>query len=60
MVLIFVLSGGAGYELVHLSNTIFLAPASLAARTVSSNSAMVAIPVEIISGFPVDATFRIN
>ena len=35
-------------------------PASRAARTASSISATVAMPVDMITGLPVDATLRIN
>ena len=56
----FVSSGLAGYELVHFNRIISLAPESLAAAILSSNSPREAIPVEIINGLPVEATFLIS
>jgi hypothetical protein len=54
-----VFSGEAGYVLVHLSRINSRQPASRLARTASSISATVAIPVEI-TGFPVVETTRIS
>src|SRR3569623_444897 len=60
IVTLLVFIGVAGYVLVHLSRTKSLQPSWRATRTASSSSAIVAIPVEIIIGFPVAATFRIR
>src|SRR5437899_2252610 len=50
-------SGEAGYVLVHLSRAICVAPNPRAAFTASSISSTVAIPVEMIRGLPVLASF---
>ena len=45
---------------MHLSKRTSVPPAYLKVRIASSISATVAIPVDIIAGFPVEATFLIN
>lgn len=51
----FISSGGAGYALVHFNSASPTTPAARAARTASSISSGVAIPVDMIMGLPVRA-----
>ena len=60
MVLIFDSPGSAGYALEHFRRAICLQPLFFAAVTASSISATVAIPVEMITGLPVDAIRSIS
>src|SRR5690606_25338576 len=53
-------SMGAGYDDVHFSNAIFSFPILWHASIAKSISSVVAIPVEIIIGFPFEATYSIN
>ena len=60
MVFRWALPGDAGYALVHLSRTRSLQPARRAVSTASPSSAMDAMPVDMIIGFPVPATRRMS
>jgi hypothetical protein len=53
-------SGGAGYALVHFKSASASPPASRNARTASSISPSVAIPVDMIVGLPIWAMRRIR
>ena len=56
----FISSNGAGYEEVHFNKEILLFPTFKQVSTASSISSKEAMPVEIIIGFPFDATYYIN
>src|SRR5690606_21540527 len=56
----FAISAVAGYSEVHFNKVISLFPTFLQLLTASSISDKLATPVEIITGFPLLATYSIN